>query len=76
MQLQCKLILDAETVVSEIKNNLNILQYQLGKNAEVFPDKKQPHNELKEFFEQKDYQKIHKTINWFINEIVNFLKEN
>ncbi|MCC5656026.1 hypothetical protein LC608_03300 [Nostoc sp. XA010] len=68
--------LDAGKVVNEIKKNLSILQYPLEKNVQIFPDGKQPHNELKELFEQKDYQKIHNTINWFVKEIVNSLNEN
>ncbi|OUL30520.1 hypothetical protein [Nostoc sp. 106C] len=66
--------LDAEKVVNEITNNLSILQYKLGRNVKVFPDAKQPQNELKEFFDKKDYQKIHKTVNWFVKEIINYLK--
>ncbi|WP_255264302.1 hypothetical protein [Desmonostoc muscorum] len=42
----------------------------------IVPYKKQPQNELKEFFDQKDYQKVHKTTNWFVKEIINFLEEN
>ncbi|MEH2354045.1 hypothetical protein [Nostoc sp.] len=65
-----------EEVVSHIINNLNLLHYKLGNKVEVIPSKTQPQNKLKEFFDKKDYQKIYETIKWFIEKIVNFLKEN
>ncbi|BAY79615.1 hypothetical protein NIES25_61000 (plasmid) [Nostoc linckia NIES-25] len=66
--------LDVDTVVNDVKSNLKILQYQLGNKVEVFADNKQPPNYLKDFFKQKDYQKIHTTMNWFIEKIGNSLK--
>ncbi|MBD2409162.1 hypothetical protein FACHB389_24345 [Nostoc calcicola FACHB-389] len=64
---------NVEDVVNDIINNLSLLQYKLGNKVEVIPHRSQPQNKLKEFFDKKDYQKIHETIKWFIKEIVNYL---
>ena len=66
---------NVEEVVDDIITNLNLLQYKLGNKVEVIPHRSQPQNKLKEFFDKKDYQKIHETIKWFIKEIINYLTE-
>ncbi|BDI18496.1 hypothetical protein ANSO36C_42980 [Nostoc cf. commune SO-36] len=66
--------LDVDKVLNDVRSNLKILQYQLGNKVEIFADNKQPQNYLKDFFKQKDYQKIHNTMNWFIEKIGNSLK--
>lgn len=69
------LYLSSLSIISYInsQSQRNILQYRLGENFQAFSDKDQPPNELNTFFEQKDYQQIKQTLNWFIHEIGNYL---
>ncbi|HYW19491.1 MAG TPA: hypothetical protein VE956_09290 [Nodularia sp. (in: cyanobacteria)] len=68
--------LTSDSIISYInrKSQRNILQYKLGDKFNAFLDRDQPSNELKIFFEKKDYQQIKQTLDWFIQEIGNQLK--
>ncbi|WP_066376643.1 hypothetical protein [Anabaena sp. CA = ATCC 33047] len=66
--------LNPESVINYISTNLNLLRYRLGNSVKVYPTKEQPINELKIFFEKKDYQEIKQILNWFIQQIGNYLE--
>jgi hypothetical protein len=66
--------LNIEEVINNSKTSLNFLQHNFGDNADVIASKNQFPNQLKFFFEQKDYQKLNQTMNWFIKEIGKHLR--
>lgn len=65
--------LKPESVLNYITTNLNLFKYRLGNGVQVSLHKEQPINELKIFFEKKDYTEIKQTLNWFIQQIGNHL---
>ncbi|MBD2250240.1 hypothetical protein [Nostoc parmelioides] len=66
--------LNYNSIHNYIESNLNILGHRLGNKVKVSLNKEQPTNELKIFYEKKDYQQIEQTLNWFIQQIDNYLK--
>ncbi|MBD2455650.1 hypothetical protein H6G80_16370 [Nostoc sp. FACHB-87] len=65
--------LTSDKIVSDIKPTLKALRHQFGNNVEVVKAKKQFPNELKDFFDQKNYQTINQTMNWFVKIVGDFL---
>lgn len=61
--------IDINNVVTDLKNNLNTLYHQLGKNVLINSDNRQPENYLNIFFQAQDYLLVKNTLEWFLNKL-------
>ncbi|BAQ61673.1 hypothetical protein GM3708_2079 [Geminocystis sp. NIES-3708] len=60
--------LSVENIITDIKNQFNILKYKLGISAanDIYYPPKQPPNNIKIFFDNKDYFEVKNSIIWVL----------
>lgn len=60
-----------DSIIEYINSQKNLLRHKLGYNFEAIACSRQPENKLKKFFEEKNYQDVRETLDWFVKEIGN-----
>ncbi|QOV22098.1 hypothetical protein [Anabaenopsis elenkinii] len=60
-----------DSIIEYINNQKDIFRYKLGDNFKAIACSPQPENKLKKFFEEKNYQDVRETLDWFVKEIGN-----